>query len=173
MRGVLFSIALSVFTIAPSFAQTAQDYFKTGVEKQNKKEFKAAAKAYSKAIEMIPKYKDAFFNKATCEFMVSDFEGAMADFTTYIGMDSTSAKGYFGRAKVYIAMNQHQEAMPDLNRAVKLDYRLPDLLCTRGQVRGEAGNKKGACADFAKAKQLGDPNVQQFIDQICEQGNEE
>ncbi len=149
-------------------AQTAQDHFRDGLAKQKAKNFKGAIKDYTAAIGMIDNYRDAWYNKASCEAALKDYDAAFADFGKVIELDPNYAKGYFARANVLISQDKHQEAMPDLNKAVKLDYRLPDLLCTRGQVRGEAGDKVGACNDFHKAKLLGDTNADEFIAQICD-----
>ena len=147
--------------------QTAQDYFKKGLAKHKEKDYAGAIKEYNKAIKEIPNYRDALYNRANCEVMLKDNDAAMADFTRVIEIDPKYAKGYFSRANLLISEDKHQEALPDLNEAVKLDYKLPNLLCTRGQVRGEGGNRNGACADFQKAKILGDPNADEFINQIC------
>ena len=147
--------------------QTAQDFFKEGLAKHKKKDYEGAIKEYNKAIKLIANYRDAYYNKATCEAILKDNDAALADFGKVIEIDPKYAKGYFGRAQAYISQDKTKEALPDLNAAVKLDYKLPDLLCTRGQVRGLLGDKRGACADFDKAKQLGDANADDFIEQIC------
>ncbi len=160
--------AIILLTSFCTFAQTAQDYFKDGLAKHKAKDYSGAIKDYNKAIKSISNFRDAYYNRGTCEAALKDYDAAYEDFSKVIELDPKYAKGYFSRANLLISQDKHQEALPDLNEAVKLDYKLPNLLCTRGQVRGEAGNKLGACADFHKAKILGDTNADEFIAQICD-----
>jgi len=44
-------------------------------------------------------------------------------------------------------------------------------LTLRGQIRAQTGNKKGACEDFNKAKEIGDNQADKYISQFC--GNEQ
>ena len=161
---------LSLMALLCSFAATAQvgqEYFAEGLKDHKDKNYKAAIKDYSKAIKANPQYRDAYYNRASCEAALKDYEAAFADYTKTIEIDPKYAKAYFGRANVYINQDKHQEALPDLDKTIELDYKLPNALTTRGQIKGEAGDRRGACMDFARARSIGDKDADQLIADNC------
>ena len=150
-----------------SIAQPGLDNFSEGLSKHKEKNFKGAIKDYSKAIKANANYRDAYYNRASCEAALKDYDAAMADYTKTIEIDPKYAKAYFGRANIFISQDKHQEAMPDLDKTIELDYKLPNALTTRGQVKGEAGDRKGACMDFARARAIGDKDADKLIAENC------
>ncbi|MBC7553610.1 MAG: tetratricopeptide repeat protein [Taibaiella sp.] len=166
MNKIITAILLG-FTIN-STAQTAQDHFRDGLAKHKNKDYKSAIKEYSKAIKMIPNYRDALYNKANCELELKEYELATADFTKVIEADPKYGKAYFSRGYVTFTIGDHEGALPDLDEAIKLDFRIPNALTLRGQIRGELKNFDGACADFKKAKAIGDPNAEELMGEVCD-----
>lgn len=167
MRKLIASLPL-LFLCSNIWAQsTAQDYFRTGLEKQKKHEYKSAIKAYDKALEMIPKYRDALYNRGNCYLDTKQYDDAINDFTAAIDLDPKFTKAYFSRAYVIFTVGNHAEALPDLDKVIALDVRTPNALSLRGQIRAELKNRHGACEDFYHAKALGDSSVLEFIEQVC------
>lgn len=162
---------LALLLFFGSFAaigQTAQDYFNDGLQKHKKKDYKGAIKEYNKALKMIPNYRDAYYNRGTCQMELENFEEAMADFTSCTIVDPKYAKAYFSRAYLTFRAGNHLDAVPDLDTAIQLDFRTPNALVLRGQIRAESRDRKGACQDFYKARAIGDKNADELISKVCE-----
>lgn len=156
---------------ATSFGQSADDYLKSGVEKHNSKDFEGAIKDYSKAIKADKTLRDGYFNRGICELALKDFKAAKKDLDKTIELDPKFVKAYYSRATVLVSQQQYVQSLPDLDKTIELDATTPNALTLRGQIRAQTGNKKGACEDFNKAKEIGDPQAEKYINQFC--GNEQ
>ena len=60
---------------------TAKEYFEKGLEAGNNGNHKAAIEYFSKAIELEPKYAEAYFNRGNAKFKLSNYTGAIEDFS--------------------------------------------------------------------------------------------
>jgi tetratricopeptide (TPR) repeat protein len=169
MRTTLTTL-LTVLYLSVS-GQTAQEYLQTGIEKHKQQDFKGAIKDYDKAISLDKNLKDAFFNRGTCQLALKDFKSAMKDFDKTIELDPKFVKAYYSRASVYVSQEKYIESLPDLDKTIELDASTPNALTLRGQIRAQTGNKKGACEDFSKAKEIGDKQADRYLNQFC--GNEQ
>ena len=167
-------ILIPVFVLilaSTTFAQTAQEYFQSGLDKHQKKDYSGAIGDYSKAIAADKGYHDAYYNRAGCELAMKDYDAAMTDYAKTIELDPKFARVYYSRATAYLSKEKYDEALADLNKAIDLDPTVPHALTLRGQILAQTGNKKGACEDFNKAKAIGDAQADKFIHQFC--GNEQ
>jgi len=165
-----FTVLLTSFALS-AFGQTAQEHLKNGIAKHKQQDFKGAIKEYDKAIKEDKNFKDAYFNRGTCELALKDYKSALEDFNKTIQLDPQSVKAYYSRATVYVSQEKYQESLPDLDKTIELDATLPNALTLRGQVRAQSGNKKGACEDFTNAKNNGDKQATKYLNQFC--GNEQ
>ncbi len=166
----IFTILALIICVA-TFGQTAKECLELGIVKHNSKDFEGAIKEYAKAIKEDKNYTDAYFNKGTCELALKDFKSAKKDFDKVIEIDPKYVKAYYSRASVYVSQQKYVEALPDLDKTIELDPTTPNALTLRGQIRANTGNKKGACDDFNKAKEIGDKQAGKYLSQFC--GNEQ
>ncbi len=163
--------AMVLFCSLTVVGQTSEEHFQNGISKHKEKDFKGAIKEYDKAIKADKENRDAYFNRGTCELALEDFKSAIADFTKTIEIDPEFAKAYYSRATVFVSQEKYLEALPDLDKTIELDPTTPNALTLRGQIRAQTGNKKGACEDFNRAKEIGDKQAAKYITQYC--GNEQ
>jgi tetratricopeptide (TPR) repeat protein len=169
MKNLLITFVFAYSLTA--FGQTSDDYLQSGITKHKQEDYKGAIKDYTKAIKFNKENKDAYFNRGSCELVIKDFKSAIADFTKTIELDQKYVKAYYSRATVFVSQEKYTDALPDLDKTVELDATLPNALTLRGQIRAQTGNKKGACEDFNKAKEIGDKQAGKYISQFC--GNEQ
>jgi tetratricopeptide (TPR) repeat protein len=160
-----------IFCSLMVFGQKSEEYFQNAIEKHKKQDYKGAIKEYDKVIKEDKNSKDAYYNRGMCEFALKDFKSAMLDFDKTIELDSKFVEAYYSRATVFVSLQKYAEALPDLDKTIELDPKTPNVLTLRGQIRAQTGNKKGACEDFNKAKEIGDKQADKYINQFC--GNEQ
>lgn len=159
--------ALLIICTISVFGQTSKEHLENGIAKHEKQDFKGAIKDYSKAIKVDKSNKNAYYNRGTCELALKDFKSAMTDFDKTIQLDPKFTKAYYSRATVFASQQKYIEALPDLDKTIELDSAFPNALTLRGQIRAQTGNKKGACEDFMKAKEVGDKQAEKYLNQFC------
>jgi tetratricopeptide (TPR) repeat protein len=64
---------ITIFFFAFSFAQTAQEHYKNGVQKHNKEDYKGAIRDYNNAIKEDKSFMKAYFNRGTCYLALNNF----------------------------------------------------------------------------------------------------
>ena len=173
MRRLFTIIAITFFT--NSFGQTADAYFKIGIEKHHSKDLDGAIKEYSKAIKEDNTMTLAYFNRGMCELALQDFKSAMKDFDKTIELNPKIADAYYSRATVFVSQKKYPESLTDLDRAIAIEPTTMHALTLRGQIKASLGDKKGACEDFNHAKEIGDKEADQYLSKYCgnkQQGGE-
>jgi tetratricopeptide (TPR) repeat protein len=163
--------ALACLCVIATFGQTSEEYLKFGISKHRQQDFTGAIKEYDKAIKADKSNIDAYYNRGTCQLALKEFKSAMYDFNKTIELDSKFVKAYYSRATVFVSQEKYVQALPDLDKVIELDQTIPNVLTLRGQIRAQTGNKKGACEDFNKAKEIGDKQADRYLNQFC--GNEQ
>ncbi len=89
---------ITILFVAFSFAQTAQEYYKNGVQKHNKEDYKGAIKDYNNAIKVDKGYTKAYFNRGFCYLALSNYKAVKK---TEISTDlKTKWIAFFKTAKV-------------------------------------------------------------------------
>ena len=77
MKKILFTLALLVSF--SSFGQTSAQYFKSGFDKFEAKDYYGAIADYTKAIELDPNDRSAYKNRGITKEDLGDLNGACAD----------------------------------------------------------------------------------------------
>jgi len=169
MRKIIITFAF--FCSLITFGQTAQEHFQSGITKHKQQDFAGAIKDYSLAIKADNNFKDAYFNRGTCELGLKNFKSALKDFTKTIELDPGFPKAYYSRATVYVSLEKLAEALRDLDKTIELDKTLPNAWTLRGQIRFQTGDRNSAREDFNMAKQIGDKQADKYIENYF--GNEQ
>lgn len=113
---------------------------------QGNEAFKAGnhAKAieyYTYATELDPKNPIFFTNRSTAYFKMEKFDKSLRDANKAIKCDPRWAKGYYRKGVVLMRLDQHKEALPELEKASKLK---PDNVSFSNAVaQCKAHNMKG------------------------------
>ena len=136
-------------------------YFNRGNALEENGQFDIAIQDYDNAIKLDPKNAKAFANRGFAYSSKKDFKSAIDDFTEAIKLDPNDARTYRLRASAYRETAKYDLAIQDCDQAIKLDPNDAALAYyVRGLSKQKSGDKSGAKADIAKAKQL-DPAVDQ------------
>ena len=108
-----------------------------------------------------------YYYREQAKFRVEDFDGALADIQTAIGMDSSDPNYYAEEASIWMRKSDYEKALASVEKALKLApdfascYRLKGLCLVRQKRMDEA------CAAFSKAQELGDPLASRLIKSHC------
>ena len=124
MKNLLFTIALLISIV--SFGQTAEEYFRSGIDKCRSGEYGQAISDFSNSIQLysdkpdLYNKADAYYNRGTLKGIVMDFNGAIADLTKAIELDPNYARLYYQRAVFRQALQDFNGSLIDYNKLLTL-----------------------------------------------------
>jgi tetratricopeptide (TPR) repeat protein len=98
-------------------------YHARGENKKNESDFEGAIADYTRAIELYPKYSEAYRERgiAKAKKKEPDLDGAIVDLDHAIKLDPNDAVAYAGRADVQGKRKQYDPAIKDIRKAIDLD----------------------------------------------------
>ncbi|WP_071190276.1 tetratricopeptide repeat protein [Trichormus sp. NMC-1] len=96
----------------------------------------------------------AYKNRGNTRSDLGDFEGAIADYTQAIQINSHYVDAYYNRGNAHSDLGNYEAAIDDFSLVIKINYNYPDAYYNRGNARLGIGEKQGAIEDFQKAADL-------------------
>jgi Flp pilus assembly protein TadD len=117
-------------------------------------EHQEAIGAFTKAIELNPKYAEAFYNRGEAYRILGNFRLAIRDYDKAIELNPTDAKPYGARGVAYGSLGEHRQAIRDYDKAIELDPTDAEIYVTRGVSYRKLGDYQQAIRDFDQAIQL-------------------
>ena len=177
MKKLLLFLLISVFANV-CFSQDAESLFKTAEQKKkigdtrlsNNDEkgaadaYKEAIAAYTKTIGVDPKYKNAFLQRAWCYNYLKDYESVIKDYTKVIEIQHDSKYAYLSRGSAKNKLKKYKEAIEDFDKVIELDPKNHEAYCNRGEAKKGLGDNEGACADWKKAKKMGNGDAKILLE---------
>ena len=79
--------------------------------------YEAAVRSYRKAIELAPRYADAYFQLGVAHGELHQFEAALKAMSKAIDLDAENSAYYYGRGRVYLLAGEDEQAMRDFMEA--------------------------------------------------------
>ena len=92
---------------------------------------------------------------------------AMASFTKAIDSGIMDARYYFSRGILKCSHTQVESGLDDLAMSLDINPNQPELYVERGELRQVLGDVEGACHDWQKALQMGNPKAADLIYKYC------
>ena len=143
--------ALSNAHDKPYTDYTEEDYFNSGVEFQQKEDLEKARAAYDKAIEIKPRFAEAYHNRGSAKHALGDPEGAIADFDKAIEINPQFAAAYSGRGIAKYTLGDPEGAIADCDKAIEINPQDAEAYHNRGTAKHALGDHQGAVIDYNKA----------------------
>ena len=106
----------------------------------------------TQAIEIEPKYAEAYINRGLAYYHLAHYKEAIADFTQTISLKQYTTDAYARRGDVYLALNEVPHAITDYTASLNRSKNA-GVLSKRGRCFLETGNYDGAISDFSDVVQ--------------------
>ena len=162
--GVALSTSgIMILTSKNTYANDANYYFKSGVEKQSKKDYLGAIKDYTKSIEIEPEGIESHYYRGYLKEILKDYKGAIKDYTKTIeiyekyGQEATSDI-YLNRGNSKYYLKDYLGAIVDYTKSIESDARngqeYGDAFYNRGNAYKDIGDIESACTDYLYASYL-------------------
>jgi len=131
----------------------ADKYFDLAyAEKDGKKQIEL----YTKAIELNPKYADAYNNRGNAHEKLDENDKALADYDIAIDLNPVEYV-YTNRGILYDKLKENDKALEDYNKAITLNPKYAAAYNNRGRVYQKLKENDKALADYNRAVEL-NPN---------------
>lgn len=95
------------------------------------------------------------------------FQRALDDLAKAIELNPKELTYYAELAVVNLRVGRNEDALKVLDNALAIDPKYAEAYRLRGIAQLQMKKQKEACESFAKAKELGDPNVDELIEKHC------
>ncbi len=132
----------------------AHAFFSIGFLHAEQQENDQAISAYTQAIELYPKFSDAFNSRGQLKTILEDYEGAISDFDEAIRLNPDFAEAWYNRANAKRILKVHEDAIADYDEAIHLSPDSADVYHYRGVSKRALGQHQEAIVDFDEAIHL-------------------
>lgn len=149
-------------TDAPYVLERAQMNMNAEQYRQAMNDYDAYYKATNGAVNDV-----FYYYREQAGFKAKQFQRALDDIAKAIELNPKEVTYHAEQAVVNLRVGRYEEAIGALQEALKLDSKYAEAYRLMGICQVQLKKNKEACASFAKAKELGDPNVDELIQKNC------
>ncbi|TAL02730.1 MAG: tetratricopeptide repeat protein [Verrucomicrobia bacterium] len=143
--------SLALFEAANRIAPHAIAWNSLAVYHLDRGEYAAAITPASRAIQLNPRYENAFLNRAIAREKTGDLAGAKLDRARVDGSEPRSAEGYLNRAAMFLNEARYDDAIRDFSFALEFDPACAVCYNNRASVHLLKGDPDAALEDCARA----------------------
>jgi tetratricopeptide (TPR) repeat protein len=120
-KTIIFIIWLAVFWMSPNMWAKEEDPFGKGLELIGQQRYEEAIKAFSTAIEIIPKDYQAYNYRGVAWALKGNYDRAIADYNKAIEIRPRYAEAYNNRGFARIRRGDLENALKDYSRALEIN----------------------------------------------------
>jgi tetratricopeptide (TPR) repeat protein len=150
------SLLLAFFLLLTSALRSqsrgsAVRYYESGIAKKANGDLDGAISDYTKAIEINPRYAEAYGNRGLARKTKGDLVGAIADYDKAITLNSRLKEAYNNRGLARQLQGNLDAAIADFDKAIELDRYYAGAHYNRASAARAKGDLKLAIAELTKA----------------------
>ena len=106
-----------------------------------------AIKAFTRAIEIEPKYAEAYVKRGLAYYRSAQYETAITDYTETLKLKRYQADAYASRGDAYQSLGDMKRAIEDYSASLKRRWNA-SVMQKRAETYFEGGNVQNALADY-------------------------
>lgn len=145
----------------------SQYFFLKGRALQDLRRNTESLSNYSIAIFLNPKFTNALINRGLVKGALQDINGALGDLDQALILEPKNLAALVNRGVTYGGLNKPLLAITDFDRVIQIDPNYADAFRNRGLTKHLIGDKKGACDDWSKSKDLGIVDAAEWLAKLC------
>lgn len=119
----IFCVIVILLIIIPVIAEgeSALDYYSKGNECLANMKFEEAIKYFNRALDINPKYVEAYTGKGMALYKLGELGKAGKCFNRVIELKPSEKNGWYGKGLVYLKEKKYEEAIQNFDKALKID----------------------------------------------------
>ena len=134
--------------------KTANDFYLRGTLRIQNKEYRQAIEDYTKAIELNPKFVDAYLKRCEMRYKMGDNQGVLDDCYQVFKINPNVAKAHYYQGRARYSLGYTQPAIKSYDLAIANDSNYPQAYYYRGIAYKEMLSISEAIVDLNKAAEL-------------------
>ena len=134
--------------------RSAQYYYRRGITQTNQKQYEQAINEYSKAINVDPKFLDAYLKRTQIHYKLGDYQGVLDDCFRIISINPSFATAYYYQGRARYSLGYVQASIESYSEALRLDKDYAQAYYYRGIAYGDLKEKTLAIQDLLIAAGL-------------------
>lgn len=134
--------------------QTAQEFYFRGTHYSQNKEYRKAVDDYTKAIELNPKFIDAYLKRCEMRHKLGDNQGVLDDCYQVATINPQVAKAHYYQGRARFSLGYTQPAIESYTIAIARDQNYPQAYYYRGIAYKELKINSSALEDLTQAAEL-------------------
>jgi HEAT repeat protein/Tfp pilus assembly protein PilF len=141
----------------------AMDLMSRGLQFYQQGDLNAAVASFTEAIEIDPRYADAYHSRGEIHRQRGNYDAAIADFSMAIETDNTSTEShYFARGTTYVNRRDYTAAVADFTQIINQDNYNAQAYYARGLAYHYLAKFDLALADYDRAINIVPPVARAF-----------
>ncbi len=166
-KNSILLLSFLLFSIISFGQKTADDFIKSGNQKESAKDYSGAAKDFAQAVQIDPKNSEALYYLGYINFEMKDYESAIMHFDLAIKSDSGSVELFYNRGNAKFELKDYKGAIDDFGKAILLDPQDEECYYNRAIAEYNIGESEASCKDLQMASKLGDTMADAVIKELC------
>ena len=126
-----------------------------GYRKQKERQYKAAIKHYTDALQLNPDLAEIYHNRGTLQSLLGHSESAIADWDAVLARNPDFTEAYFNRAAAKSALGDFEGGIVDCSIAIEHNPDAAPAYYNRAQARMELKQYTEGIKDYDKAISIG------------------
>ena len=139
--------------------KTAPEHLLKGLAAEIDVNYEKALRHYQNAIQLNPKYADAFLNMGRLYCEIGDYDNAIQSLHNAIQLKPNNADAYNFMGSAYYFKRKNDEAIQSFQNAIQLKPNFVQAYCGIGLTYNDAGKYKEAIQSFQKVIDLNPDNA--------------
>ncbi len=142
-------------TVPQTAELSADDWYLQAQNKLKRGDYQGAISEFNQAINLNPKYQQAFNGRGIAYSKLKDYSQALADYDSAIALESDAAKKvYYNRALTYSKLKQYPQAIADYSKVITFNPKNGRAYNNRGTSYKAIREYESAIADYSKAIEI-------------------
>ena len=153
----------------PYFGEAAPYFYERAELRATAKKYRDAVMDYNAFYEAVSGDVTALFyyQREQAEMQCRMYQQALNDINKAVEMNPEDVDFWVEKGSVHLRVNQLDEAVAAFTKAISMNDQYAAAYRMLGYCQAMQKKNKEACANFAKAKELGDEVVDQLMEKYC------
>ena len=145
----------------------AKNLYDKALKKYNNGKYNETINLLDSSLKYFSQYGPSYYYRALANYDLHNYKLSLADLNIADSISPNVLSILYYKSLMYVSLHDFEQAMIVINKAVDVNIDNPVAYRKRGVIEYGCGLKENACKDWKKAKEMGDTEVNEIINENC------